>query len=49
MRSLKKVVDASKKMPDAIRILRKTEYNTKITEIESKISSSTGFKYYGCS
>ena len=34
--------NADKKIPDASGIVKKTDYNTKITEIESKMLSITG-------
>ena len=35
----KKISDGDKKVPDAIELVRKTDYNAKITEIEYKIPS----------
>ena len=35
----KKISDGDKKVPDAIELVRKTDYNAKITEIECKIPS----------
>ena len=38
----KKISDAYKKFPDTSRLVKKTNYNAKITEIETKITSIRG-------
>ena len=39
-------LDFGKKIPDTSELARKTDYNTKITEIESKLPNIYWFSYY---
>ena len=39
---IEKIIYADKKIPDTIRLIKKTDYNVQITEIECRIPSITG-------
>ena len=42
MRSRKKINDANKRIPDTTGLIKKSDYNARITEIEGKIPSNAG-------
>ena len=41
----KKIIDADRNVPDTSELVKKRDYNAKITEIESKIPSICGLAY----
>ena len=42
MRSRKKINDGNKRIPDTTGLIKKSDYNARITEIERKIPSNAG-------